>query len=210
MIAEWTSNDREEGVRLTDDGRVIAQLLKGQETYILHETEAPFGCRTAEDITFRMTGTETHPQTVIIKNEYRPFELKVFKCDADEKDHMLEGAEFTVFRYADDQPAHTEDGSTAAGRTDRNGTLSFTLPYDPEGYYLREMKAPDGYVKSEDVIPVHLDRTFDFSRAYEVTAENRPHTPVTGDAAHDWMKGLLISLAAAGAAGVILVRKRSY
>ena len=209
-VASWTSDDREEGVRTTDDGRVIAKLLKGNETYILHETEAPFGCRTAEDSTFTMTGTVSDPQEVIIEDACLPFELKVYKYAADNKEHMLEGAEFTVFRYADDTPAKTPEGKTAAGRTDENGLLSFTLLYDPEGYYLRETKAPEGYVRSEDVIPVCPKPPFDFTQTYEVRVENRPHTPVTGDAAHDWVKGLLISLAAAGAVGVFLVRKRSY
>ena len=206
MITSWTSDEREEGVRLSDDGRVIAELLKGNETYILHETKAPFGCIAAEDTPFTMTGTAAAPQTVAVTNAYRPFALKVYKCASDEKEHMLAGAEFTVYRYVDDSPAQTADGTEASGRTDENGMLSFTLPYDPEGYYLRETKAPSGYVRSEDVIPVHPDETFDFSHPYEVTVENVPHTPETGDAAHYWMTGLLMSLAAASA-GLIVLRR---
>ena len=64
LIAAWTSTDAEEGVSHSDDGVLLADLLKGGETYILHETQAPEGYAVCKDITFTMSGTTQHPQIV--------------------------------------------------------------------------------------------------------------------------------------------------
>lgn len=64
LIAAWTSTDAEEGVSHSEDGVMLADLLKGGETYILHETQAPEGYAVCKDITFTMSGTTQHPQIV--------------------------------------------------------------------------------------------------------------------------------------------------
>lgn len=140
---------RKEGVRTDENGEEI-RLYSGR-TYYLHEEKAPFGFVPAkEDIAFTITGTLEMEQEVYMVDERKTVCLSVEKHDIEEKDKGLEGAEFTVYRRNDDSIALTAEGREAVAVTDAKGHCEFRLPYDENGYDIRETKAPAGYQRSEE------------------------------------------------------------
>ena len=70
--------------------------------------------------------------------------LSVHKTDS-EDGSPLSGAQITVYHASGNREARDVNGKRATGTTDENGEVSFVLPYDPQGYYVRETKAPKGY-----------------------------------------------------------------
>ena len=131
----------EEGIKTDENGEEMK--LYSDRTYYLHEETAPFGyVPSEEDVPFTITGTLEMEQEVFMVDERQDVYLTVQKFDADEKEKALKGAEFTVYRTKDDEKIVT-------GTTDEKGEVSFTVPYEKEGYYILETKAPGHYQKDD-------------------------------------------------------------
>ena len=137
----------EEGIRVDEDGEEI-RLYSGR-TYYLHEEQAPFGyVPAAEDAPFTVTGTLEMCQDVVMVDERQDIHVSVYKYDAEDKKTPLSGTEFTVYRKKDSTVAADSSGNRAVKKTDEKGQCSFILPYEKEGYEIRETAAPSGYLNS--------------------------------------------------------------
>lgn len=103
-----------------------------------------------------------------ITNKKKRANVKVVKVDKysdDKKPHgeaALDGAEFTLF--ADEACTTQATVSDASGNEKTAGTYTvkdgvFSTDYLKTGvtYYLKEMKSPDGYTLSNDVIPITIN-----------------------------------------------------
>lgn len=107
---------------------------------------------------FDFTIDSTKDGNLIVYDETNPFKLKVTKFN--DKDMVLEGAEFTLYK---DQ-ACTQAIETKATASD--GTLTFENLTVTKTYYLKETKAPEGYR-----IPVDNNGNV---HVYEITTESIP------------------------------------
>ena len=91
---------------------------------------------------------------VTFTNEYhsRKADIQFTKVDAGDTAKKLKGAEFTLYKDRAATTPFTREGSTEAVTATSNddGLVEFTdLPYNTETgttYYIKETKAPDGYV----------------------------------------------------------------
>ncbi len=138
-----------EGVKYDENGEEM-KLYSGR-TYYLHEEQAPFGyAPAAEDVPFTVTGTLDECQAITITNKRLNAYVSVFKYDSEDRKTPLKGAEFTVYRKKDGKTAKDAEGRDAVMKTDEKGQCLFVLPYDADGYEIRETAAPAGYLKSDE------------------------------------------------------------
>ena len=170
-ICSFTSTDDPHGVSRTEDGTAISSLLKGGSTYVLHEKKAPVGYETAEDITFTATGTLAVPQVISMTDRKGMIWIHLIKKDAGNPDQKLEGAELTVFRHKDDAIAKDPEGNDVVLYTDENGDAWTEILYDPQGYYVKETKAPEGYQITDLIYEVKPSEKIGFSEDHPVVIE---------------------------------------
>ena len=69
-----------------------------------------------------------------------------------------------MFNKADDTVAKDVNGKDAVGITDGKGNYVFEMPYSPEGYYIMETGAPEGYSLNENKFDVELTEDYDFAK----------------------------------------------
>ena len=90
------------------------------------------------------------------------YHIQVHKLD--EEGNTLEGAEFELYKTEDD--AKAESNAIAAGISDKDGLVVFYNDNDEEmllesgKYFIKETKAPTGYNRYTDVIPVDIKVTY--------------------------------------------------
>ena len=147
---------KKEGTKTDENGEEIK--LYSDRTYYLHEEKAPFGfVPSEEDVPFTVTGTLEMVQEVYMTDLRQDVFISVYKYDADEKEKPLKDAEFAVYRKKDDK-------EIARGTTDEKGEVSFVVPYEEEGYYILETKAPSGYQKDSHREEVLIEEESCFSQ----------------------------------------------
>lgn len=108
----------------------------------------PYGSYTLEEVAVSVPAKYTSSTEISVKidsniakdvtvvNAVKKFKLQVVKVDKDNATKKLSGAIFTLYSSAGVKLAEKETGA--------DGTIEFdNLAYD--GYYITEMKAPDGY-----------------------------------------------------------------
>ncbi len=112
---------------------------------------------------FTVTGTLEMCQDVAMTDERQDIHISVYKYDADDKKTALSDTEFTVYRKKDGMAAVDSSGNQAVRRTDEKGQCSFVLPYEKEGYEIRETAAPSGYLNSSKPAEVMIsdEKAFD-------------------------------------------------
>ncbi len=94
------------------------------------------------------------------KNERQGIEIQVVKQDMEQKEQTLAGAVYELYLAEDYQNAAgalmPKDMLVARGTTGEEGILTFgkehTLPC--ASYYIKEVKAPDGYMRTNEVVTV--------------------------------------------------------
>ena len=170
-VDEWTT---------TDTAHTINHLISGR-TYALHETKAPFGYLTAEDIIFT-PDDEKDLQLKMIDTRQK-IRIRIIKKDAYDPSIPVPNAVFTIFEKGTDEVARTAEGSPAVLITDENGTAEAELSYRPEGYYMKETDVPDGYLNDNadqvyEIVP-DADYTFTAEEAFVFEVKNTPDTSVT-------------------------------
>lgn len=145
VIAEWISS--EEPFDLSD-------LLQGDHTYILKETEAPEGYSLMAPLRFHTNGDRQRRQLIRAVDRRSRVRLEITKTD-EETSKPLAGAEF-ILLDADGKEAEDAEGNAAALISDEEGKASVILDWNPDGWILRETKAPEGYrpLKHDIIIPV--------------------------------------------------------
>ncbi|MCI8660311.1 MAG: isopeptide-forming domain-containing fimbrial protein [Lachnospiraceae bacterium] len=126
--------------------------------------------------------------------------ISIIKIDQDTRE-PLEGAEFELYQ---DKEGTQQVGDTVT--TDQDGKASFGS-LKAGTYYLKETKAPDGYVGQEGLQEVTItEKDGEYLVTYEVPNKYVPHTGGAGTRMFTIL-GLAI-MAGAGAAFVISRRKR--
>ncbi len=170
VVYEWTAKAE------TED---ISAHVKGNETYTLHEKEAPFGYACAKDIVFRIEGKKNNPQSILMIDEPQNIYVRLEKRST-ASGRGLAGAQLTV--YKDGEIAEDIFGKKAVYTTDAEGAAFAVLPFCEEGYTVKETKAPDGYHLNPSVFPVELKTNYTFTEQDQivVTIYDEAKVPDTG------------------------------
>lgn len=144
----------------TEEGKIheITGVLKAGERYIVEEQVAPEGYELTEPVIFTVPDDDDVVTVCMVdrKKEKKPDrdikeypEIKIRKYDAITMEG-IEGAEFAV--YNSDETCYTTI------RTGTGGIATFPNP-GPGVYNIKEIKAPDGYVKSDQTYSFNISRT---------------------------------------------------
>ena len=146
-----------------EDGMFLLPEKLKPGTYYFREIEAPYGYLLGEDVAFEIR--EGHnwaePVTVEFYDEPLMGKLEIIKTDADTGD-VLEGAEFEVVAEKDiitgDGTIQIKAGETAAVlKTDEKGKAESGLLCQGT-YRVREIQAPEGYIRAEKEWIVELTK----------------------------------------------------
>lgn len=130
-----------------------------------------------------------------VTNRYKKASIQVVKADgysSDKKAHgdaCLDGAEFQLYADAactDQATVYDENGAAkkAGVYTTQNGELTTDFLRSGCTYYLKEITAPEGYLLSNEVLPVTVDasgRTEEYT--VKLATKEIPETPVLGKVA---------------------------
>lgn len=187
-----------------EDGMFLLPEKLKPGTYYFREIEAPYGYLLGEDVAFEIR--EGHnwaePVTVEFYDEPLMGKLEIIKTDADTGD-VLEGAEFEVIAEKDiitgDGTIQIKAGETAAVlKTDEKGKAESGLLCQGT-YRVREIQAPEGYIRAEKEWIVELtkdaedDEQKEFVRKMRITNQkekiivekekkkSKPQSVKTGD-----------------------------
>ena len=115
-------------------------------TYKVQETKAPFGYE-LDPTVHTVELNSTTPVTINHTNKKIIGSIQITKVDAEDPKKVLSGAEFTLYDY--------KNNIVSKATTDINGIASFnnlTLG----AYTIKETKAPNGYVLSDQVISTEI------------------------------------------------------
>lgn len=108
--------------------------------------------------------------SVKVRNLYNYSKIRIEKVDQDDPEHRLSGAEFEL--YSDDE-FKTKVGEFK--ETGTSGIYEIIIPvsqYEPGNYFIKETKAPAGYIGQTDVTPVAGIRVKAGETA-EITVKNK-------------------------------------
>jgi uncharacterized surface anchored protein len=158
ILYEFVSSDDPKGID-------ISAYVKGGESYILHESEAPYGFDVTADITFTVTGNPEMRQIIVMEDERNTCYIAVEKQDAEHPEKKLAEAEFALYNGAD-QIVKDVNGEECIGITDGNGELLWQVTFDGsmDGWYVKETKAPEGYQLNSEKFAVKVSEDYDFAR----------------------------------------------
>ncbi|WP_322413439.1 prealbumin-like fold domain-containing protein, partial [Clostridium perfringens] len=117
-------------------------------SYTIKETRAPKGFNLSDEIlNVEVNGTETGKtyKAGTITDTKIKSSIKIKKLDQDGK--VLQGAEFTLY--------DSNNNALETVVSDKDGIIVFNDVIYGD-YYIKETKAPDGYVSSRDIIKVSI------------------------------------------------------
>ncbi|MGM9941609.1 MAG: SpaA isopeptide-forming pilin-related protein [Bulleidia sp.] len=159
----------------------LSMFVKGQQCYILRETDVPDGYEKAEETAFEVTGTQDIPQAVVMCDTRKTYTIEVVKKDR-ENGEVLEGASLGLYD-SDGNVVLDVDGNPCIAETDETGTVSWQVLYDPKGYDLKELHAPNGYVNENLCMHVDPVEQSDEDNVIFINVENTriPDTGVRND-----------------------------
>lgn len=175
VVYEWTTDGKY---------RDVSEYVVGGEQYTVREIETPFGLKTIQDVKFIATGSKTKAQIVMAVDQRKTYSVAVQKVDK-ATNKPLEGAEFTLYT-ADGNKAKDVNGKECVGVTGKDGKITWTVEYNNDlfkdskngGYYVKETKAPAGYLADNELHYVTLSKDYDF-------ALNNPYTITVKDERND-------------------------
>ncbi len=176
--ADWQKDDEGNRIREYASGELVETLVTDAEgkaavsglplgTYRIVETKAPEGYvlnEPGQTVTLAYTDQDTPvvEQTAVFENDRQKVEIAVVKKDAGNK-AVIEGAVFGLYSKTDitAQGETLVKADTLLGEavTGEDGKAVFDLDLPFGEYYIREEKAPEGYVSS--------DRTMDVTVSYQ-------------------------------------------
>ena len=141
------------------DGKAIVNNLPLGK-YMAKEVHAPGGFvlntkpQTVE-FTYKDQKTPVVKEELSFENDRQKVEIKVVKKD-EETEKVLEGAEFTLCTAedikVDDKVIVKADTELETVVTGEDGLAKFTMNIPFAKYYVKETKAPDGYVSSDEIL----------------------------------------------------------
>ena len=174
--AEFTVFDKDGNIvdKWTTDGtaHAVSGLDAGCE-YILKETKTPEGYMTAPDRTLVVSGEQN--MDVEIKEHPVLTDIEVQKVDAQTK-KVIRSKDFEFTMYSD---AECKNAITTVSADKNAGTATFKdLRYGT--YYIKETKAPTGYLLSKEVKKVVIDDNLEnVGKTYSFIYQDTP-MPTTG------------------------------
>ena len=174
--AEFTVFDKDGNIvdKWTTDGtaHAVSGLDAGYE-YILKETKTPEGYMTAPDRTLVVSGEQN--MDVEIKEHPVLTDIEVQKVDAQTK-KVIRSKDFEFTMYSD---AECKNAITTVSADKNAGTATFKdLRYGT--YYIKETKAPTGYLLSKEVKKVVIDDNLEnVGKTYSFVYQDTP-MPTTG------------------------------
>lgn len=149
--------------------------------YLLEETDAPNGYYAAK-IDPIVVDSETAVD-VNVENNLTTFTVRIYKHDATDSDIYLEGAVYGLYA---DEDILASDGSVIVAKgslidvcqTDSNGYAEMVSKAPIGKYIVKEIKAPSGYILSDEEYSFSFDNTDIRTMAVNrvVSAENYPIT----------------------------------
>ena len=210
VVYEFTSTDDKNGTDIT-------KYVKGGETYILREFEAPWGFEKIVDTEFMVTGTDEKHQVLVATDVRKTYYVSAVKVDAQNNSKLLKGAEITLFTK-DGKVAKDVNGNDCVGVTDGKGTVTWNVEYNGDGtaetmagYYVLETKAPQGYRINKNKFDVLLTEDYDFAAENPVKIlvndQLLPAVANTGDN-NNLMIWMILIIAGIAMAGTVLVIKK--
>ena len=174
--AEFTVFDKDGNIvdKWTTDGtaHAVSGLDAGCE-YVLKETKTPEGYMTAPDRTLVVSGEQN--MDVEIKEHPVLTDIEVQKVDAQTK-KVIRSKDFEFTMYSD---AECKNAITTVSADKNAGTATFKdLRYGT--YYIKETKAPTGYLLSKEVKKVVIDDNLEnVGKTYSFVYQDTP-MPTTG------------------------------
>lgn len=174
--AEFTVFDKDGNIvdKWTTDGtaHAVSGLDAGKE-YIIKETKTPEGYMTAPDRTLVVSGEQN--MDLEIKEQPVLTDIEVQKVDAQTK-KVIRSKDFEFTMYSD---ADCKNAITTVSADQNAGTATFKdLRYGT--YYIKETKAPTGYLLSKEVKKVVInDNLENVGKTYSFIYQDTP-MPTTG------------------------------
>ena len=163
IVDKWTTNGT---------AHAVSGLDAGSE-YILKETKTPEGYMTAPDRTLVVSGEQN--MDVEIKEQPVLTDIEVQKVDAQTK-KVIRSKDFEFTMYSDGE---CKNAITTVSADKNAGTATFKdLRYGT--YYIKETKAPTGYLLSKEVKKVVVDDKLEnVGKTYSFIYQDTP-MPTTG------------------------------
>lgn len=156
VIDSWTS---------TDTAHYANGLVEGQK-YTLTEKTAPYGYEVANSIVFVVTNDKA-TQTVVMNDSPILSSVLVNKVDSITGENIISKKfEFTL--YSDVECKN--EIVTVNANTDDGTALFSDLRYGT--YYIKETKAPKGYMLSDEVVKIEINDKGVFANGERLTEEN--------------------------------------
>lgn len=139
-----------------EKGHAISKELP-YGTYLVRETKVPKDLYQTDDFTVEITEDSRTPQKWITLND-APFKayIRLVKKDIETGETIqLSGATFKIKNIKTDKYVEqkTDEGTISEFTTDETGTVTTPLKLKYGKYEAEEIKAPDGYLISEESFP---------------------------------------------------------
>lgn len=202
VIDSWTS---------TDTAHYANGLIEGHK-YTLTEKTAPYGYEIANSIVFVVTSDKAI-QKVVMNDSPILSSVLVNKVDSVTGENIISRKfEFTL--YSD--PECKNEIITVNANTDDGTALFSDLRYGT--YYIKETKAPKGYMLSNEVVKIEINDKGVFANGKELTEENEVYSIVyqnsllpsvfTGDSKSVLMYLTMAAIAVVFIAIMIVIKKK--
>lgn len=202
VIDSWTS---------TDTAHYANGLVEGQK-YTLTEKTAPYGYEVANPIVFVVTNDKA-TQTVVMNDSPILSSVLVNKVDSITGENIISKKfEFTLYSDAECK----NEIVTVNANTDDGTALFSDLIYGT--YYIKETKAPKGYMLSDEVVKIEINDKGVFANGEKLTEENDVYSIVyqnsllpsvfTGDTKSILMYLTMAAIAVVFIAIMIIIKKK--
>ena len=202
VIDSWTS---------TDTAHYANGLVEGHK-YTLTEKTAPYGYEIANSTVFVVTSDKAI-QKVVMNDSPILSSVLVNKVDSVTGENIISRKfEFTL--YSD--PECKNEIITVNANTDDGTALFSDLRYGT--YYIKETKAPKGYMLSNEVVKIEINDKGVFANGKELTEENEVYSIVyqnsllpsvfTGDSKSVLMYLTMAAIAVVFIAIMIIIKKK--
>lgn len=202
VVDSWTS---------TDTAHYANGLIEGHK-YTLTEKTAPYGYEIANSIVFVVTSDKA-VQTVVMNDSPILSSVLVNKVDSVTGENIISRKfEFTL--YSD--PECKNEIITVNANTDDGTALFSDLRYGT--YYIKETKAPKGYMLSDEVVKIEINDKGVFANGKELTKENEVYSIVyqnsllpsvfTGDSKSVLMYLTMAAIAVVFIAIMVIIKKK--
>lgn len=202
VVDSWTS---------TDTAHYANGLVEGQK-YTLTEKTAPYGYEVANSIVFVVTNNKA-TQTVVMNDSPILSSVLVNKVDSITGENIISKKfEFTLYSDAECK----NEIVTVNANTDDGTALFSDLRYGT--YYIKETKAPKGYMLSDEVVKIEINDKGVFANGEKLTEENDVYSIVyqnsllpsvfTGDTKSILMYLTMAAIAVVFIAIMIIIKKK--